>query len=115
MIGIVSKLASPSTGLLLVVLFASAQLWCGDADCWSGTGGVQCASLICSLLGNHTTSSQDQNGDCSTECMCVCHIPILLVHPFDPEHHLTAQSTFFEFIASAPSVPIRSIYHPPKS
>jgi hypothetical protein len=114
MIHFFSTYAIRPSGLLLVTVFAASLLWCGDAACWSGASDGQCASLICSLLTGHNTSNESHNGNCSVECMCVCHTPTILEIDFDNEHHLTAQNTAFEFTTSTPYSPARSIYHPPK-
>jgi hypothetical protein len=110
-----SAYAIQPASLLLVLAFAASLFWCGEAACWSGTGDDQCASLICSLFANHNTPHEKQNGDCSIECMCVCHMQAIPGMEFDTEHNLTAQNTAFEITASAPSSPTQSVYHPPKS
>lgn len=102
-------------GLLLVVVFASSLLWCGDAACWAGSSDDQCASLICSLLPSHATPHENHNDNCSTECMCVCHMPTIPAKASDTEHLLTGQTTSFEFAAFTPPYPTHPIYHPPKS
>jgi hypothetical protein len=115
MIHFFSTYAIRPAGLLLVSVFAASLFWCGDAACWSGASDGQCASLICSLLTRHNTSNETHNGDCSAACMCVCHTPTILEIDFDIEHHLPAHNTAFEFTASTPYSPARSIYRPPKS
>lgn len=115
MIHFFSTYAIRPAGLLLVSVFAASLLWCGDAACWSGASDGQCASLICSLLTRHNTSNESHNGDCSAACMCVCHTPTILEIDVDIEHHLPAHNTAFEFTASTPYSPARSIYRPPKS
>jgi hypothetical protein len=42
-------------------------------------------------------------------------MPVLPGSAFEADHHLTAQNNAFEFSSSAPTPPIRTIYHPPKS
>jgi len=101
-------------GLLLAIVFATSLVWCGEAACRSGTSDDQCTSLICSLLDNHGTPDHGQKGNCSAECMCLCHMPTITGPAFDTEHDLTAQQTTFTFTASTPPSPDRSIYHPPK-
>ncbi len=115
MLHLFSKYAVRPAGLLLVLVFMSSLVWCGDEACWSGTSDGQCASLICTLFANHDTPNENHNGNCSTQCMCACHMPTILGIASDTEHHLTAQITAYEFTTSTPSSPTRSIYHPPKS
>lgn len=100
-------------GSLLAILFTVSLLWCGDADCWSGSSDDQCASLICSLFINHSGSSQDGNGDSSTDCTCVCHMPTIPIHAFGFEYDPPVFNRGIDIVATVPPSPTRPIYHPP--
>ena len=63
--------------ILKVVLFCFtiSLIWCGDADCLSGSGEDNCASIVCSLLVKHDdVSAKDVQQD-APNCTCVCHLP----------------------------------------
>jgi hypothetical protein len=103
------------SGLLLVLMFAASLVWCGDGDCSSGAGNGGCASLICSLLASHSIPDNGDEGNCSTQCMCLCHTPTIPGIACEIDQQLIAQNTTFVFTASPTSTPARPIYHPPKS
>jgi len=110
-----SKYVVRPMGLLLAVLFVASLVWCSDEACWSGTNDDQCTSLVCALFANHNSPGKNQTNSDSAKCMCVCHTPIISGIDFDTEHHLTVESTTFEFPTFTTSSPTRSIDHPPKS
>jgi hypothetical protein len=110
-----AKYSFRPVGLLLVVLFGLSLVWCCDTDCRTGSGEGQCASLICSLFAVHDNSDQNTNRESSTTCVCVCHMPVIPAVVFGAESDMTAHSSTHEYIFSAPSSPIRSIYRPPRA
>ena len=101
--------------VLLILLFAASLLWCGDADCWSGTSDGQCSSLICALFASHNAPGDAHASCASADCMCACHMPTLAPAATDLQPHLTAQTATFIFTASTPVSPVRIVYHPPRS
>jgi len=97
--------------LFEVLLLTVSLLWCGDADCWSGSSDDQCSSLICSLFANHLESKED--GSASSDCSCVCHVPTMLARVCDTEYHPPVLNSGIEITIATPSAPSRPIYHPP--
>jgi len=102
-------------GLLLLILFASSLLWCGDQVCLSGSDDGECASLVCALMAGRNAPEKNQDSSGATDCMCVCHMPTVAAAPADVVHILNSKQSTSDFTPFAPLAPVRSIYHPPKS
>ena len=66
------------SALVLLLGQGANQVLCGDVDCLQGNPSKNCATLVCAVLGNHTStpasaddSAQDQ------DCQCVCHLQFI--------------------------------------
>jgi len=101
-----------SAGWLLVVGFSVSMFMCGDADCLTGNGDENCASLLCSLLNKHDAPSQDAASS-AKDCSCVCHAPTITTSTFSFAYHPSSYENAFTLIVSVPSAPNRLVYHPP--
>lgn len=99
-------------GSLLTILFTVSLVWCGDAECWSGSSDDQCASLICSLFANHNGSSKDESGTRS-DCACDCHVPTIVQHTCDTSYYPPVVNAGIDVVKSSLSAPPRPVYHPP--
>jgi hypothetical protein len=60
---------------VVVLCLATSVVWCGDSDCRSGKKQENCAALVCSLMGNHSSASDGADGGTENTCSCVCHLP----------------------------------------
>lgn len=100
-------------GCLLALGFAASMFMCGDADCLTGAGDENCASLLCSLLSKHDAASQNAASGADKDCACVCHVPTVAGHIFNFSYHpVTQYNTAFATLQIS-SIPPRLVYHPP--
>jgi hypothetical protein len=100
-------------GLFLAISFTAAMFMCGDAECLTGDGDENCASLLCSLLSKHEAASPDNFDGNAKDCSCVCHVPTITASTFSFNYHPISYENAFILTASIPSAPNRLIYHPP--
>ena len=108
-----SKHAVYSANLLLVVVFTVSLFWCGDAECLAGSSHDNCASLICSLLNNHDTSTQDTSNSSTKNCSCVCHTLTVTGKITTFSYYPPVHQTHIESFHYTPSSPPHIIDHPP--
>ncbi|HWP83129.1 MAG TPA: hypothetical protein VNN76_10795 [Bacteroidota bacterium] len=102
----------PFAALLIAVVFTLSLFWCGDPDCLTGNSNEDCASLICSLLDKHDTSSST-SGASSNDCSCVCHVPTIAGGYFDVVSYSSQQYSFLPATTALPFGFDRLIYRPP--
>jgi hypothetical protein len=114
MISLVTRCALRPLALLLATLFVATLVWCGDAECSSGTGPDQCASLLCALFANHNAPADAQDPPCAHDCTCACHTPVLPAIESRPVSDVLAEPATFEYLALIPTSPLRMVYHPPR-
>jgi hypothetical protein len=100
-------------GWLLAFCFALSLFMCGDADCLTGNGDENCASLLCSLLSKHDAASQNAASGASKDCSCVCHVPTAIVPIFSFCHYPASQYNRAVVSLQISSAPHRLVYHPP--
>ncbi|MCK6620830.1 MAG: hypothetical protein HUU32_10590 [Calditrichaceae bacterium] len=90
-------------------------VFCGDADCLQGGPDNDCATLVCSLLGKHTTPAPASDGGSNDNCQCFCHQLIHLpnltpyVVPCYSAAYYPHESPHF------PSTPVYNIDRPPSA
>jgi hypothetical protein len=113
MLGKLSTTCWRAAGLLLVMCFTTCMFMCGDADCLTGNGDENCASLLCSLLNRHDAASQNPASGADKDCSCVCHAPTITSSTFNFDYHPILHKNAFTVTGSIPSAPNRLIYHPP--
>lgn len=101
------------TGSLLAFLFAVSMFMCGDAECLTGQGDSNCASLLCSLLDKHETSPQNPTSSADQDCSCVCHVLTIVGPIFNFKYFPVVKCNSDAVGVQIPSTPHRLIYHPP--
>jgi hypothetical protein len=115
MISLVSQYALRPFAGALAALLISTLLWCGDAECRSGTSPDQCASLLCALFAQHDDASSPVHGSaCSHDCTCACHTPVLPPLALAMLQEVRAEVATFDYIAAIPVSPLPMVYHPPR-
>jgi hypothetical protein len=114
MISLVTRHTLRPFAAALLILFIGTLFWCGDAGCWSGTVPDQCASLLCALLAPHASSTPMHETECSHDCTCACHTPVLAPLPTMVLHEFTSEPASFEFVAATPVSTLPMVYHPPR-
>ena len=112
MMSFLSKNMFRFVGFLLVLTFTLSLFWCGDPDCLAGKSNEDCASLVCSFLDKHDTSSSDASGP-TKDCSCVCHIPSLSSNAPTLSYHPVLQKVVFELTLTEISSPSHSLFRPP--
>jgi hypothetical protein len=108
-----SKISRHLTGWLLAVCFTASMFMCSDADCLTGNGDEDCASLLCSLLSKHETAPQNAASGMNKDCSCVCHVPTVIGPVFNFNYHPASQyNTVIGILQILPAYN-RLVYHPP--
>jgi len=104
--------------ILLLFCFTASLLWCGDAECISGSGTQDCNSLLCNLLqhpsvpmGNtsngHSFRAVDRDGS------CICHLPLLPVNPIIHTYEFLSTPAYSNTDLFSPSPELKHVFHPP--
>ncbi len=112
----IDKLSTSSlrlAGWLLAFCFTASMFMCGDAECLTGNGDENCASLLCSLLNKHETTSQQAASGADEDCSCVCHVPTIIGPIFNFSYHPIAQYNTAAVELQIFSAYYPLVYHPP--
>ncbi len=100
-------------GWLLVMCVTASMFMCGDAECLTGDGDENCASLLCALLSKHGAASQNATNGADQDCSCVCHVPTVVGAIFNFAYHPIAQYNVAAVVLQIFSTPPPLVYHPP--
>jgi hypothetical protein len=98
---------------LLLFCFIISLVWCGDADCLSGEGNNNCASIVCSLMGKHDDQGTSTEQEDAPDCTCVCHLPSIPSNPLDFTIELTAERSSIHLLPFALETPAATPFRPP--
>src|SRR3970040_285930 len=108
-----TKYFAQSVVVLITICFTISLVWCGDADCITGTSDDNCASLVCSLLGKHKTPSDGSSTKNVAQCTCLCHVPMIEHMTAIFRHAQSVELAFLPYLFAIPSPPSKVVYRPP--